>query len=110
MGKPGRRSLHLFQNVKTQLRLLAGLELVGAVAGADGDGQGVHTGAGNEILHLFRDGCSSSLSASDLYIVFHAGQGAQLALNHDTVVVGIFHYLAGHSDILLIRLGWSRRS
>ena len=37
-GEAGQTALHLFQNVKTQLRLLAGLKLVGAVAGADGDG------------------------------------------------------------------------
>ena len=102
-GEAGQTALHLFQNVKTQLRLLAGLKLVGAVAGADGDGQGVHTGAVYEILNLFRAGVAL-VTGLYLYIIFHAGQGAKLALNHYTVGVGILNHLFGQSNVLLIGL------
>ena len=33
--------------------------------------------------------------------VLNAGKLAQLALHHNTVVMGIFHYIAGHSDVFL---------
>ena len=66
MGKPGRRLDDLIQDVEAQGRgnqlalFIAGAlsrgELVGAVAGADGNGQRVTAGLGDELLHLFRAG------------------------------------------------------
>ena len=55
-GEAGQAVHDLLQDVKTQLGLLAGLELERAVAGADGDGQGIHAGAGDKILNLARIG------------------------------------------------------
>ena len=42
-GEAGQAAAHLLQDVEAQLGLGAGLELKGAVAGADGDGQSSRT-------------------------------------------------------------------
>ena len=59
------------QNVEAQRRrnedalfvagALLGLELVSAVGGADGDGQGVNAGLGDELLDLFGTGVGGIL-------------------------------------------------
>ena len=79
---------------------MTGLEFISAVAGADGDGKGIHTGAGNEFLYLGRIG-KLSVRLTDIDSVLDARQLAQLTLNHDAAVMGIFHDLAGHGNILL---------
>ena len=99
-GEAGQAVADLLQDIKAQLGLLAGLELIGAVAGADGDGQGIHPGAGNKFLHLGGIG-ELGIGFADIDSVLNAGKLAQLALHHNTVVMGIFHYLAGHSDVFL---------
>ena len=83
---------------------LVGGELVGAVAGADGDGQGVAPGLGDELLHLFGMGVVGLLGG-DLHVVLNAGQRAQLGLHHHAVVVGVLDHLAGDLDVLGKRLG-----
>ena len=104
MGNPGRRLDDLLQDVEAQGRrnqlallvagALGGGELVGAVAGADGDGQGVARRClVDELLHLFGVGVVGLLSR-DLHVVLDAGQSAQLGLHHHAVVVGILHHLA----------------
>jgi hypothetical protein len=50
----GKSSDDFFQNIQTELRLCAGFELVCAVAGADGDGKGIHAGALDKFLDLVR--------------------------------------------------------
>ena len=48
----GQAAGDLLQHVEAQLGLRAGLELIRAVAGADGDGQRVAAGAADELLDL----------------------------------------------------------
>ena len=97
------------EHVEAELRLGAGLELVGAVAGADGDGQGVAAGARDELLDLFGAGVGG-VAFLDLDLVLNAGQGAQLSLDDDAVVVGVLDDLLGDGDVLLEGLGGWRLS
>ena len=93
----------LFEDVEAQGRrnedalLVAGAlgsrELVSAVAGADGDGQGVAAGLGDELLDLFRTGVGGSMRR-DLDLVLDAGEGAQLGLDDDAVVMRVLDDLA----------------
>ena len=85
--------LDLFEDVKAKLGLGAGLELVCAVAGADGDGQRVAAGAGDELLDLFGAGVGAVLSG-DLDLVLNAGESAKLGLNDDAVVMRVLDDLA----------------
>ena len=72
------------------------------MAGADGDGQRITAGALDKLLHVFRTGVGGVLRL-DLDFVLHAGEGAQLSLDHDAVVVSIFDNLAGDADVFLKR-------
>ena len=113
-GEAGQTLADLLQHVEAQGRrhqnalLVAGallrLELIGAVAGADGDGQRVAAGLGDKLLHLLGAGVGRLVSGY-LDLVLDAGQGAQLGLHHDTVVMGVLHHLAGDLDILGKGLG-----
>ena len=113
-GEAGQTLADLLQYVEAQRRrhqnalliagALLGLELIGAVAGADGDGQRVAAGLGDELLHLLRTGVGC-LVGGHLDIVLDAGQGTQFGFHHDTVVMGVLHHLAGDLDILGEGLG-----
>ena len=104
-GEAGQTLADLLQDIEAQLGLLAGLELVGAVAGADGDGQGVYAGAGHKFLYLGGVG-ELGVRLADIDGVLDAGQLAQLALYHDAALVGVFHHLAGHGDVFFkVQLG-----
>ena len=113
-GEAGQALGDLLQHVEAQGRgnqdallvagALVGGELIGAVAGADGDGQRVAAGLGDELLHLFGAGVAGILGL-DLHLVLHAGQGAQLGLDHHAVVVGVLHDLLGDLDVLGKGLG-----
>ena len=102
-GEPRQAAAHLFQNVEAQLGLGTGLELKGAVAGADGDGQAVHAGGPDELLHLVGVGVGG-IGSGDVHVVLDAGQTAQLTLDDDTVLVGVLHDLAGQGDVVLERM------
>ncbi|CDC62976.1 uncharacterized protein BN660_00108 [Clostridium sp. CAG:448] len=101
---------NLFQNVKAERRgnqyavgvagALLGLELVSAVAGADGNCQGVHAGAGDEFLDLF-GARVGGIFCADLDVILDACQSAELAFHHDTVGVRIFHDLFGQGNVVL---------
>ena len=106
MGKPGRLLDDLFQNVEAQLGVGAGLELVSAVRGADGNGQRVTAGLGNELLHFLGTGVVGILSGN-IDLVLNASQSAQLSLDHNTVIVSVLDDLAGDLDVLSERLGGS---
>ena len=118
-GEAGQALGYLVQDVKAQRRrhedalLVAGAlcsgELISAVAGADGNGQRVHAGAGDEFLDLFGTGIGGIL-CGHLDLVLHAGQRAQLALDHNAVIMGVFDNLLGQRNVVLKGLGWSRRS
>ena len=113
-GEAGQTLADLLQHIETQGRrhqnalLVAGallrLELIGAVAGADGDGQRVAAGLGDELLHLLRTGVGC-LVGGHLDIVLDAGQRTQLRLHDHAVVMGVLHHLAGDLDILREGLG-----
>jgi hypothetical protein len=105
----GQTLFHFLQNVEAQLRLGAGLELVGAVAGADGNGQRVAAGLADKFLHVLGTGVGGILRL-DIDGILNAGQCAQLGLNDDAVIVGILHDLAGQRDIVLKGTWKIRRS
>ena len=87
------------EDVETDARILARLEFVGAVGGADGDRQRVDAGALDEIFHLFRTGIGVR---SRLDVIFDAGENAEFAFDGDVELVRVFHNLAGFLDVLLI--------
>ena len=78
---------------------LLGFELVGAVGGADGDGEGVAAGAGGEVYDLLGLGVVGDLGG---HLILDAGQYAELALDGDVVLVGVLDDLAGDADVLLV--------
>ena len=84
----GQTAADLLKDIEPQLGLGARLELIGAVAGADGDGQRVDTGAGDELLHLLRAG-EEGVVRLDMDIVLDAGQCAELPFHDDAVGVGV---------------------
>ncbi len=92
------------QNVKTEPRLLAGLKFVRAVAGPDGDGQGIDAGAFDKVLHLVRIGVLS-LVVRDADRVFHPGEPAEFGLDGYMVPVGVLDHFSGLLHIFLVRLG-----
>ena len=110
----GQTAGDFFQNVEAQGRrnedalfvagALLGLELISAVAGADGDGQGVTAGLGDELFDLFRTGVGGSMRR-DLDVVLDAGESAQLGLDDDTMVMRVLDDLAGDLDVLFEGLG-----
>ena len=95
---------HFSEDVKAQLRLLTGLELICTMACADGDGEGVNARAGYEILHLFRLG-EIRIVGRNIDVIFNACQLTKLALYHNAMRMRILDDLAGELHILLIRLG-----
>ena len=99
-GEAGEAFPDLLEDIEAELGLRPGLELVGAVAGADGDGQGIHARAGDELLDLLGAGVAAVLRA-DVHVVLDAGQTAELAFDDHAVVVGVFHHLAGEGDVVL---------
>ena len=92
------------QNALLIAGALGGSELIGAVAGADGDGQRVAAGLGDELLDLLGTGVAGILGG-DIDLVLHAGQGTQLGLDHNTVIVGILNDLLGDLNVLREGLG-----
>ncbi len=113
-GEAGKTAGDLLQDVKPQGRrhenallvagTLGGGELVSAVAGADGDGQGVAPGLLDELLHLLGAGVAGILGG-DVDLVLHAGERTKLGLHDDAVVVGVLDDLAGDGDVLGEGLG-----
>ena len=99
-GEAGQTLRDLLENVEAELGLRAGLELVRAVARADGDGETVAAGAGHEFLDILGTGVGAVLGL-DVDVVLHARERAELGLNDDTVVVRVFDDLAGESDVVL---------
>ncbi len=99
--EPGQALFDFLKDVEAQLRLGAGLELVGAVAGPDGNRQGVAVRPGDEVIDLVRVGVGR-VGFGNIDVVLDAGQSAQFGLDHDAAGVGIFDNLAGHLDVLFI--------
>ena len=89
-----------FQPGEVKVRLA--LELVGAMACADGNGQRVAARFFNKVHSLIgiREGMLGIL-----YVFLNAGQLAKLGLYPDTAGMGVFHNLLGNGDIFLVRQG-----
>ena len=83
---------------------LLGLELVSAVAGADGDGEGIATGAGGEVDHFFRTGVVGFLGGN---LIFHTGQDAEFGFDGHVMGVSICDDFAGQGDVFLEGFGAS---
>ncbi len=108
-GEAGEAATDLLENVKAERRghqnalfvagALRGGELVGAVGGADGDGEGVDTGAVHEVLDLLGAGVGGVLGHD---VVLDAGENAQLTLDDHAVGVCVLHDLAGQGDVVLV--------
>ncbi len=96
-GESREPALHLLQNVKAQLGLA--LELEGAMAGANGNGQGIAACALHKLLHLFGSGIGGILSRH-LDVILNAGKAPQFRFHSDIPVMGIFNHLAGEGDVL----------
>ena len=83
---------------------LLGLELVSAVARADGDGEGIAAGLGNEFLNLLGAGVGR-LMRGDLDLILDAGERAEFGLDHNAVVVRVFDDLLRDLNVLGEGLG-----
>ena len=83
---------------------LLGLELVSAVRGTNGDGKGVAAGLGDEFLDFFGMGVGR-LVRGDLDLVLDTGEGAELGLDHDAVVMCVLDDLLRDLDIFGKGLG-----
>ncbi len=110
-GEAGKLLLDLLKDVEAQGRrdedavgvpgALLGLELGAAVAGADGDGEGVDAGLLDEVLNLGGLGVVAVLGRD---LVLDAGEHAELAFDGDVVLLGVgeFHDLLGELDVLVV--------
>src|SRR5699024_9193240 len=94
----GQALADLFEDIEAQLRLLAGLELIGAVAGADGDGEGVAARLFGEFADLVGLGEAGVLRL-DVDGILDAGELAELRLDDDAAVMRVLDDLAGDLDI-----------
>ncbi|MDT4778415.1 hypothetical protein FQZ97_106140 [compost metagenome] len=86
-------------------------ELVGAVAGADGDGQGIHLSAFYEVSGFFRVGqhlavIQDAFGADAVFFTGHAGfqrtQAAQLAFYRNAAGVSHGYGLLGHTHVVVV--------
>ena len=101
-GEAGDALLDLVEDVETELGVGAGLELVGAVGGADGDGEGVNTSALDKVLDLLG---ASVVVDLGLDVVLDTGENAELTLDGDVAGVGVLDDLLGEGDVLLVGEG-----
>ena len=85
-------------------RALLGLELVGAVRGADGDRERVAARLGRELDHFLGLRVVALLS---LDLVFDAGEDAKLGLDRHVVLVRVVDDLLRELDVVLERKGAS---
>ena len=76
------------------------LELVSAVGGTDGNGEGVATGLLYEVDNLLRLGVMRRLVRN---LILNAGKNSELSLNGNIILVGVLHDLPGEGDVLLVR-------
>ena len=115
-GEAGELLLNLMENVKCQGRRyqLSGLgvtgallrgELVCAVAGADGDCQGVAACAGCKVDDFLGLGVVGFRCGN---LILNACEDTEFCLYGDIVLVSIFNNLLGEGDVFLVRKG--RRS
>ena len=109
MGKPGSSFHHAVEHIESQwggnedtlfvAGALLGSELVGAVAGADRDGQRVAAGAGGEVNHFGGIGVGVVVGGN---LVLNAGEHAELTFYGHVVLVCVVNYFLGESHVLLV--------
>ena len=78
------------------------LELVSAVGGTDGNGEGVATGLLYEVDNLLRLGVMGLLVRN---LILNAGKNSELSLNGNIILVCVLHNLLGESNVLIVREG-----
>ena len=76
-------------------------ELVCAVAGADGDGQGVQAGRLHELCRLLGVGQVAQAVEPGAVAVFNAAQAADFAFHRDAFGVRHFHHFARGLDVVV---------
>ena len=74
-------------------------ELVGAVAGADRDGERVAAGAGGEVDHFLGIGVGVVVRR---YLVFNAGENAELAFYGHIILMSVVDNLLCEGNIFLV--------
>lgn len=89
-GVAGQEFSYFFQSFIVQVGVA--FVFVGAVAGADGNGQGVAAGPFYKFRSLVGV-CEDGIFGIDADHIFHAGQTAQFCFYHHTLVMGIFDNL-----------------
>ena len=97
-GESGQALAYLLEDIKAQLRLLTGFEFIRAVAGADGDGEGVAARLLGEFANLVGLGEAGVLRLH-VHRVLDARELPQLRFDHDAAVVRVFDYLAGDFNV-----------
>jgi hypothetical protein len=114
-GEAGELLLDLVEDVECERRgneaaglgvagALLGFELVCAVAGTDGDCEGVATGAGREVDDFLGTGVVGFLCGN---LVFDTGENAKLGLYGNIILVCIIGDFLGKGDVLFVRKGRS---
>ena len=83
-----------FQNIKTQLRFLAGFELISAMAGANGDCQGINPCTRHKFLHFLGTGIRS-VGIGDIDVILNPRQASQFSFDNNAVIMGIIDNLFG---------------
>ena len=107
-GEAGEQLADFLENIETQLGLCARLELVGAVACANGDSKGIHARFSNELVDFF--GASiGGIFLLDFQLILNTCKPAQLAFYNDAAIVRIFDYFFGERDVLLKRKAYWRK-
>ena len=89
------RSINLRDEIERQLRL--GLKLVGAVRGADRDGERVAADALDKLLGLVGIGKDHLAD----HVLFDATEGAELGLDGDAELMSVLDDFPGDRDVLL---------
>ena len=100
-GEPGQPVHDFLQDIKAQLRFLAGFKFESAMAGANGNGQRIDAGAVYKILNLVRVSIIG-LVGFHADFVFHAGELTQFAFNGDAACMCIIHHFFGNRHVFLI--------
>ena len=86
----GQTLFDFFKNIKAELRLGSGFELISAVACAYRNSKAVNACTLDKFLNLSRIGIACIFSGN-IYIVFNAFKSSEFALNYNTVIMGIFN-------------------
>ena len=100
----GQASFDILKNVKSELRLRAGFELICAVRGADSYCERIAACALNKFLHILGTGVGRVLSFY-VDLVLYPRESTELSLNDNAVIVSVLNDLAGKRDIIFEWLG-----